>query len=158
MNWREQQLLAIAEPVIFKQDYELLNFIKNSSYKQALAKGDSEYFGQAIELVDHGPVDFCIYIQNSRFDFYHLAENVNYIIKNELTSDALIYLAINKFHATAIKYSKNISDNYDLAIKQFVQQEINADIVSYLFQPDDRGSYFNFAHPLTRFYLKCNQK
>jgi len=155
MHWRDQQLVAFAEPVIFKQDHELLMFIKNSQYTQALGRGDVEYFQQTIKLVDKGPVDFCIYIQNSSFDYYQLARDLNRIIDTELTRPATIYLAINKFYAIPIDYVYS-SDDYHESIRKFVFNEINADIINFQFEPLDKGSHFNFVHPLVRFYLKCN--
>jgi hypothetical protein len=155
MHWREQQKIAFLEPVEIQQDHDLLTFINKSAYTRAIGRGDVDYFNQAIEIVEHGPVDFCIYIQNSPFDFYQLADDVNHVIANELTPGAMIYLAINKFYAEPVSYNHPVSDDYHQAIQEFVSREINADIIDYQFQPEDDGSYFNFAHPLVRFYLEC---
>ena len=156
MHWRDQQRVAFAEPVVFKQDHELLMFIEQSTYTKALGCGAVEYFRQAIELVAKGPVDFCIYIQNSSFDYFQLAHDLNRIIDTELTSHATIYLAINKFLAVPINYTRSVSEDYHTSIREFVSNEINADIVNFQFEPLDKGSHFNFVHPLVRFYLKCN--
>ena len=78
----------------------------------------------------------------------------NDIIEKQLTKNGVLYLSINKFLASSIDHIPKLNDDYDLAIEEFIQANINASILSYTYAADDRGQKFNFTHPLTRFYLK----
>jgi len=156
MSWREQQVNAFNQPISFKQDVELIDYIHTHNYTSALAHGDVDYFQNYINFVDHGPVEFCIFILNKPFSWEDLANNINYIIEKDLIADGVAYLSINKFLAELPKTTYNLNDDYDLAIEDYVKKHINASIENYYYKSDDHGQYFNFAHPTTRFYLRKN--
>lgn len=156
MHWREQQVNAFNQPISFKQDVELIEYIHLHNYTSALAQGDVDYFQNYINFVDHGPVEFCIYILNEKFSWDDLASKINYIIEKDLVANGIIYLSINKFLAEPAKTAYGFNDDYDLAIGEYVKKHINASIENYYYKSDDCGQYFNFAHPTTRFYLRKN--
>jgi hypothetical protein len=157
-NWREQQLAVFqencSETLMIQQDQDLIDFIRNNNYTTALAHGDTEFFGQYLTLVKTGTVDFCIFIINEPFVFADVVNSVNNTIQYNMNKDGIIYLAINKFLSFPFKYRGNINDDYDQLIYQLVEEQVNAEILDYSYVEDDQGIMFNFAHPLTRFYLK----
>lgn len=157
-TWREQQLAVFqgncAEPVVIQQDHDLVDFIINNQYTTALAYGDTEYFSRYVNLVKTGPVNFCIFIVNEPFDFDEIVKKINTAIKYHIVNDGIIYLSINKFLAFPTRYSNDRNVEYDQLIYQYVNENINAEILSYSYVKNDKGSMFNFVHPLTRFYLK----
>lgn len=154
MHWRDQQVNAFDQPVSFKQDVELIDYIRSQNYTSALAQGDVDFFCNYINFVKQGPVNFCIYILNEKFKWDELANNVNIIIEKDLVVNGIVYLSINKFLAEMPKTTYNLNDDYDLAIEEYVKKYINASIENYYYEPNDNGQHFNFAHPLTRFYLR----
>ena len=154
MSWREQQINVFNQEVSFKQDIELIDYIHCHNYTSALAHGDVDYFQNYINFVDHGPVDFCIYIINEKFKWEDLANNINLILEKDLNNNGVLYLSINKFLAEPTLIAYNLNDDYDLAIEEYIRKYINADIENYYYNSIDNGQYFNFAHPLTRFYLR----
>jgi len=156
MSWRDQQINSFNQEVSFKQDIELIDYIRFHNYTSALAQGDVDYFQKYINFVAHGPVDFYIYIINERFKWENLADNINLILEKDLVNNGVLYLSINKFLADPASVAYNLNDDYDLAIGEYIRKYTNADIENYYYEPNDNGQYFNFAHPLTRFYLRKN--
>ena len=156
MSWREQQINAFNQQVSFKQDIELIDYIHFHNYTSALAQGDVAYFQNYINFIDHGPVDFYIYIINEKFKWENLANNINLILEKDIVTNGVLYLSINKFLAEPTTVVYNLDDDYDLAIEEYVKKYINASIENYYYEPNDNGRHFNFAHPLTRFYLRKN--
>jgi hypothetical protein len=149
MTWRQTQLDSFKNTVMFQQDHELVEYMKSNNYTKVYAYGDVDYFDQFVDLTDC-KCDFGIYIVNQYFDFSTLIDHVNWVLDNCIRVQ--LYLAINKFFAVPNKQYK-VSDDYDIAIKQLITEQVRARIDSYQYQSDDQGQYFNFAHPLTRFYL-----
>jgi hypothetical protein len=149
MTWRQTQLDSFKNTVMFQQDHELVEYMKSNNYTKVYAYGDVDYFDQFVDLTDC-KCDFGIYIVNQYFDFSTLVDHVNWVLDNCIRIQ--LYLAINKFFAVPNKQYK-VSDDYDIAIKQLITEQVRARIDSYQYQSDDQGQYFNFAHPLTRFYL-----
>ena len=157
-TWREQQLAALQEnclePLVIQQDQDLVDFIHTNRYTTALAYGDVEYFNQYITLVSDGPVNFCIFIINSPFQFSDVVNKINNAIQHSVSRGGVIYLAINKFLAKPVKYCNDVMCDYDQLIYQYVGEHVNAEVLSYSFVKHDQGKIFNFVHPLTRFYFK----
>jgi hypothetical protein len=149
MTWRQTQLDSFENTVMIQQDHELVEYMKSKNYTKVYAYGDVDYFDQFVDLTDC-KCDFGIYIVNQYFDFSTLINHVNWVLDNCIRVQ--LYLAINKFFAVPNK-QYNVSDDYDIAIKQLINEQVRARIDSYQYQSDDQGQYFNFAHPLTRFYL-----
>jgi hypothetical protein len=83
-----------------------------------------------------------------------LCNNINHVIQHHMNSGGLIYLSVNKYLVTARCYAKELDEDYDQAIKQFVGQQITASIQTYWPCGLDRGNKFNWVHPLTRFLFK----
>jgi hypothetical protein len=154
MSWRKEQVDAFGEKVIFKQDAELIDYIQKNQITQAFGVGaDVKYFSSHLTFVKSGPVNFCIYIVNEPFNFLELAKTLNYTLDKHVAPGGILYLAINKFLAEPVGVMLKLNDVYEVAIKEFIEQTVNAKIINFIYQPNDNGSYFNFAHPLTRFYL-----
>lgn len=151
---RERQTIWIGKECRILQDQELINLIIENNFSKAIGVGSVDYFKDFIEFVQSGPVNFCIYIQTQEYNFWALAEHLNDIIANGLTSGALLYLSINKYQAVADCYDNLLAEDYDTAILQFVQKNINAKIENYYPCGNDGGVKFNWVHPLTRFYLR----
>lgn len=128
--------------------------IQEHGFTQARGYGDIEYFAPFIEFVNDGPVDFCVIIKNDAFDFTELCDNVNSIIDQHMNPNGLIYLSLNKYLVKPRCYSPELSDDYDLAIEQFVGKNIKATIRTYKPCGLDHGNMFNWIHPLTRFLLE----
>jgi hypothetical protein len=149
MTWRQIQLDSFKNPVMFQQDHELVEYMRTHGHTKIYAHGDVEYFGQFVELTD-SKCEFGIYIINQPFKFSTLIEHVNWILDHRVHSR--LYLAINKFFAV-VDQLYDVDSNYDTAIEQLINQQVNAQIESYQYRADDQGQYFNFAHPVTRFYL-----
>lgn len=140
---------------VIRQDQDLINTIVNGQYTHAVGYGDIDYFKNHINFVSSGPVNLCIYIANETFDFVQLIEHVNYVIKTQLNSLGLIYLSLNKYLAIPKLYDSELDNDYDCAIEQFVRKNVNAQIEQYYPCGNDGGTQFNWAHPLTRFYLRA---
>ena len=153
LTWRKQQLSWFAEPVIIKQDQQLIDYMKHNHIRHAMIHGD-DFFSQHINKVDHGPVEFIICIKNTPFKFSQLASEINYEIANNLSTGGVLYLAVNKFLCTEPESDVDLLDNYDHAILQYMQKHVNAVIEQHFPDSNSVGSMFNWVHPLTRFYFK----
>ena len=153
MNWRQQQLSRFDDNVIIRQDQDLVDYIKNNNIQQASGSGAVGYFSNFVQFVK-GPSDFYMCIINEPFDFLEMIDDINMIIKNHINVNGMLYLALNKFYANPICYSSDLSSNYDIAIYQFVKEKVHGSIKLFLHNENDDGTYFNFAHPITRFYIQ----
>jgi hypothetical protein len=155
MHWRQQQLEAFENPCLIKQDAELIDYLRNTHVKECAAMGDVEYFNQYVTFVNFQS-NFGILVQNTSFQWQDLANTINCFLREKIKSTGILYLAINKYLAKPINHVPLLSDDYDLAIYEFIKLNIQdlAQIKSYSFDPNDQGLKFNFAHPLTRFYLQ----
>lgn len=160
VDWtsRKKQLGFFNGTYIIKQDQELIDLIAANNYTQALGVGAVGYFSNYITLVDHGKVDFCIYIQDGKtpFDFNNLIDHVNTIVKENMNTNGSIYLSLNKYTVKPNHYSDNLPDDYDQAIKEFVSSRVNATVEKYYPCGLDGGNMFNWIHPLTRFHLRVS--
>jgi len=153
MSWRNQQMLSFIEPVVFKQDQELIDYIVHNSIIEATGVGDIEYFSSHVNFVS-GPSLFGIYICNEVFYFEDLVTKVNIFLRESITPNGVLYLAINKFLAIPEKLLDSKKSYDESILTYFTNALLQCDIESYQCTPQDNGSYFNFAHPLTRFYLR----
>lgn len=153
LSWREYQLGWYSEPVIIKQDHELLEYIKRNQIQHAIIHGD-DFFSQHINKVDHGSVDFIIWIENQSFSFDQLISNINNKIANNLAPGGVLYLAVNKFLCSDPQYTTDLPDDYDHAILKYVADNVNAELEQYFPDLDSEGTMFNWVHPLTRFYFR----
>jgi hypothetical protein len=153
MSHRKLQLNAIKEPVIIQQDYDLVAYMRHNNITEAYGYGDIEYFSDYITFVEHATKFGIMIINTSCYNFIWLKDTINDILQNKIQNDGVLYLAINKFLAYHVVQNSTNKDNYDLAIEEFIRINVNATIDSYQYEPNDCGQSFNFAHPLTRFYL-----
>ena len=154
---RDFQLGLFHNDCCIKQDQDLVDLLNKYKFTKARGYGDVEYFSQFIDFVQDQPVDFSIFIINEPFDFELLCNNINHVIQHHMNSGGLIYLSVNKYLVTARCYSKELDEDYDQAIKQFVKQQITASIQTYWPCGLDHGNKFNWVHPLTRFLLKVSK-
>lgn len=153
---RDLQLSWFESDSVIKQDQELIDTIARHKYVQALGYGDVSYFKKYINIVESGPENFCVYIVNELFDFDNLVNHLNQIISTQLNSNSLVYLSLNKYLAIPRCYDPGLSINYDRAIEEFISKNVNGIIEEYFACGNDNGNKFNWAHPLTRFYLRVN--
>lgn len=130
-----------------------MDFIRRSGFTKCCALGDVEYFRCCIDFVQQEPVDFCIYIQNTEFDFDDLARDLNDVIATRVTPGGRIYLALNRYLIRPRRYAEDLSQDFDTAIGEYAARRILARIDTYLPCGSDGGNRFNWVHPLTRFYM-----
>ena len=153
LTWREKQLSWFSEPVIIKQDQQLIDYIQRNHIQQAVIYGD-DFFSQYVNKVDHGPVDLVILIQNEPFKFDRLVADINSNIAKNLSAGGTLYLAVNKFLCTEPQCGLDLPDNYDDAILDYMTSNVHAIVAQYFPDHHSIGSMFNWVHPLTRFYFK----
>jgi hypothetical protein len=153
LSWREHQLAWFAEPVTIKQDQQLIDHIHHNQIKQAMVHGD-DFFSQYVNVVDQGPVDFIVWIQNQPFEFHQLVVEINNSIAANLCADGTLYLAVNKFLCSKPQHGIDLPDNYDDAILEYLTDNVDAVVEKYFLDHNSVGSMFNWVHPLTRFYFK----
>jgi hypothetical protein len=153
LTWREQQLSWSTESVSIHQDQALVNYIQSNCIQSAIIHGD-QFFSQYLIKVEHGPVDFVIWIENKPFDFDQLIADINLEIDTHLAKNGVLYLSINKFLCVPKQYNNTLSENYEDAILEYVRDNVNAKIEKYLPNRNSTGDQFNWTHPLTRFYLR----
>ncbi len=151
---RDFQLGFFSPGCHIKQDQDLIDLLNKHKIIRARGYGSVQYFSQFVEFVQDRPVDFCIFIVNEPFDFELLCNNINHVIQHHMNSGGLIYLSVNKYLVTARCYSKELDEDYDQAIKQFVEQQVKASVQKYWPCGLDHGNKFNWIHPLTRFLFK----
>lgn len=162
LNWREyvftneerkEQTSWFTEPVIIKQDQELVDYIKNNHIQHAIMYGDI-FFSQYVTKVNHGPVDFIIWNQNRPFNFEQLVTDINNEIAANLSSNGVLYLAINKFLCVAPVTDISFPDDYDDAILEYLKNNVHAVVEHHFVDRNTAGTMFNWIHPLTRFYFR----
>ena len=158
LNTRKKQLGFFDGTYVIKQDQDLIDLIERNAYTRAVAIGDVGYFNDFIKIVGHdSKVDFCIYIENRKFKFDQLANDINAIIQKNMNPGGLVYLSLNKYQAVPRCYDANLPKDYDQAIQEFFKNHINATIESYQPCMLDGGNRFNWVHPLTRFHFRINK-
>lgn len=153
MIWRKQLLSWFVEPVVIKQDQELIDYIKQNNIQCAIMYGDT-FFSKHTKKVDCGPVDLIIWIQNQPFQFDQLVQNINHEISTNLSDTGIFYLAVNKFLCNEPQYGIDFPENYDHAILQYMQHNVDAVLKKYFLDYNPVGTMFNWVHPLTRFYFQ----
>jgi hypothetical protein len=154
LSWRRTQLSWFDQPVMIKQDNELIEYIQANNIKHARIHGDNGVFSQYVTPVNHC-CDFAIYIENSwqPFDFDELIQKLNYEIQNYLCDKGVLYLAVNKFLCMPRCYDSTLPENYNDAIVQYLKRNINAEMKTAIVPAHIQGDAFNWIHPLTRFYF-----
>lgn len=154
---RDFQLGFFHDAFRIRQDQELIDLLHKYKFSKAKGYGSVGYFRQFLNFVQDQPVDFCMFIINEPIDFELLCNYINHVIRHDMNSTGYIYLSVNKYLITARCYSEELSEDYDQAIKQFVEQRVEASIETYWACGLDSGNKFNWIHPLTRFFLKVDK-
>jgi hypothetical protein len=152
-TWREQQLGWFDDSHVIKQDQDLIDYMQQRHIRSARIHGDA-FFSQYVNKVDHGSVDFIIWIENQSFNFEQLVSNINNEIANNLSPNGVLYLAVNKFLCNEPIKTTDLPDEYDYAILKYVTDNVKASMEQYFLDIDGVGTMFNWVHPLTRFYFK----
>jgi len=154
VNDRKYQLGWFEDGSVIRQDQDLLDYIQTNGFKSVKIKGDiflKEQIGDG-QL----PFDLCVYMVTQPFRFDELINDINQIMRDEMDQRGIMYLAINKYLATADNYDNDLSDDYTDAILEYVSENVNAEIIEYHRHLKDDGTGFNWVHPLTIFYLRKN--
>lgn len=152
---RQLDLFDTNEPLIIKQDNELLEFIGSEGIKSARLVGNTDHI-VGLNLPAHDQSDIVVYLVNESFRFDQVVDTANNLLKNHLTSQGWLYLAVNKFLAEPDCYDQTLPVDYELAILKYLEKNINATLQHYITNHPDNGTYFNWVHPLTRFYFQKN--
>lgn len=155
-NWREQQLSWVDEPVIIQQDHDLVEYIQRNNISTAFVHGDHGFFAQYVTPIND-PAKLAIWIENQYdqlFDFDYLVDQINDVIQYNLCNNGVLYIALNKFLVCPRNYNKDLPDNYDDAITEYLKTHVNADMETALPSYDTKGDEFYWVHPLTRYWFK----
>jgi hypothetical protein len=149
MNWKDTQLKWYGGDYI-QQDYDLEQFIIANRIRNIKYLGKSEHvkvmFGR-----EKKPANMVIWLVNYKFQFSQIVKECNSELEN-LGPGGILYLSLNKFLATP-EPQENIDTDYNLAIFDFMKNNVNYPILKYHSGAQDYGNKFNWAHPLTRFYF-----
>jgi hypothetical protein len=152
MSWRILVESVVDKSYIIQQDYDLINYIKNNNITEYYGH-NADYFRKFVKLVDY-PASFGICIINKHFYFKEVVAVVNDILSTKIEKQGVLYLAINKFLADPICLQEYEKYSYDEALKCFLSRNISAKLISSFYLEKDDGNYFNFVHPLNRFYFQ----
>lgn len=161
-SWRLQQLeMFYGGKGIIEQDHRLIEFVKNNNVPRLVIVGDPdvEYFQQ--RLPD------CVVSTNLQqqnpFMLAVLKTNLNVNLENflqEMQSRVVLYqpqwlyVAINKYVIETQQVWSDLTDDYDADLLDIISDSLLDYRELSRHYLEDRGQYFNFAHPTTNVYYE----
>lgn len=161
-SWRLQQLeMFYGGKGIIEQDHRLIEFVKNNNVPRLAIIGDPdiEYFQQ--RLPD------CVVSTNLQqqnpFMLAVLKTNLNVNLENflqEMQSRVVLYqpqwlyVAINKYVIETQQVWSDLTDDYDADLLDIISDSLLDYRELSRHYLEDRGQYFNFAHPTTNVYYE----
>jgi hypothetical protein len=162
ISWRIKQLQMLNIEFI-EQDRVLIDFVKKHDISTLVLRGTrdikyfqsylpdvlitsniAEYKNSALAILVTNPVCFEIFLSNTSKQIFN-------------SKPKYIYIAINKYLVdTQVPWS-NLTNNYDkdlLNILTSTVTSIGYKEIARSYIKNDRGQYFNFAHPTTNVYYE----
>jgi len=164
MSWRRQQLQQYYNgDAIIEQDSCLIEFVKKHNVKQLcfVGENDFEYFSDRLPGVDinmvsnHGPnFMLAVFKTNPYVNFENLLHDLTSYVTDTLPD--YLYVALNKYVITTQQSWNNLTNDYDADLLDILAHKIALSGYCELARAyrEDRGQYFNFAHPTTNAYYK----
>lgn len=161
-SWRLQQLeMFYGGKGIIDQDHRLIEFVKQHNIKSLTLMGDPdiEYFQERLpdcavsnNLQRTGPFMLAV-----------LKTNLNVNLENflrEIQSRVMtyrphwLYVAINKYVIETNEVWSDLTDDYDADLLDIIGDSLLDYRELSRHYLEDRGQYFNFAHPTTNVYYE----
>jgi len=147
LSWRDQQKTFFADSNIeFEQDQRIIDWVDTS--KKTWVYGET-YFNSRIQLAnDTSSAEQALL-------FIKTAKNINVVehLCKSLVDVPRVCIAINKFVIYTNDFKNNVSEDYDLALLEFIQSIFVNRTIDYHYIPNLNGSFFNFASPTTQFFI-----
>jgi hypothetical protein len=161
-SWRLKQLQLLNIEFI-EQDRVLIDFVKKHDISTLVLRGteDIKYFQSylpnvlitssiadyknfALAILVTGPVCFEVFLSDTNKQIANFKPKY-------------VYIAINKYLVgTQVPWS-SLTDNYDKDLLDILTSEITSigyKEIARSYIENDRGQYFNFAHPTTNVYYE----
>jgi hypothetical protein len=160
-SWRLKQLeMFYGGTGIIEQDHRLIEFVKHNNIQRLTIQGDPdvEYFQQ--RLPD------CVVSSKYHSDSFMLAvlkTNLNLNLENFLRNlqpsitavePDWLYIAVNKYTVETQQVWPDLTDNYDADLLDAIGRSLYGYRELSRHYLEDRGQYFNFAHPTTNAYYE----
>lgn len=164
MSWRKQQLQEYYNGNgIIEQDACLIEFVKSHNIKQLcfVGENDLDYFSTrlpGVTVASHTVSTQTSMLAVLKPNPYVNLENFLTEIADQVTSanPDYMYIAINKYAVTTEQQWQNLTDHYDTDLLDIIGSTVLTCGYRELTRTtkDDRGQYFNFAHPVTNAYYE----
>ena len=146
LSWRDRQKKFFADSNIeFKQDQRIIDWLDTS--KKTWVYGET-YFNNRLQLTTD------ISTAEQALLFIKNTESINVVehLCKSLIDVPRVCIAINKFVIYTDNFN-NVSEDYDLALFEFIQSIFVNRTVDYHYIPNVNGNFFNFASPTTQFFI-----
>ena len=154
-SWREVQktFFSNKDTVEFEQDLRIFNFFADSKNKTIYGYGDIDYFSKEINFSNNSQnYNRGLVIINYEIEINVLKQKLKEIKKKLIKADK-IAICINKFLLYSEKENSSANKNYDMALKDIIVEEFADYSLKHYFNLDTKGNVFNFASPVTQFFL-----
>jgi hypothetical protein len=160
-SWRLKQLeMFYGGTGVIEQDHRLIEFVKQNNIQRLTIQGDPdiEYFQQRLPE--------CKVASKYHRDSFMLAvlkTSLNLNLENFLRDLQVnitavepdwLYIAVNKYTVETQQVWPNLTDDYDADLLDAVGRSLNGYRELSRHYLEDRGQYFNFAHPTTNAYYE----
>jgi hypothetical protein len=160
ISWRQKQLeMFYGGAGIIEQDHRLIEFVKQRNIRQLTIQGDPdiEYFQQrlpecAVSSKFHSG-SFMLAVLKTSLNLN--LENFLQELSRVLTSQpAYLYVAVNKYVVETQQVWSDLTDDYDADLLDIIGDSLLDYKELSRHYVEDRGQYFNFAHPTTNAYYE----
>lgn len=160
-SWRLKQLeMFYGGTGIIEQDHRLIEFVKQNNIQRLTIQGDPDidYFQQRLPE--------CAVSSKHHDDSFMLAvlkTSLNLNLENFLqelqskiaiSQPAYLYVAINKYVVETQQVWSDLTDDYDADLIDIIGDSLLDYRELSRHYLEDRGQYFNFAHPTTNVYYE----
>ena len=161
ISWRLKQLEMFYGGIgIIEQDHRLIEFVKQNNIQRLTIQGDPDIESFQQRLPE------CIVASKYHTDSFMLSvlkTNLNLNLENfiqELQSKitvsrpAYLYVAVNKYTVETQQVWPGLTDDYDADLLDIIGDSLLDYRELSRHYLEDRGQYFNFAHPTTNAYYE----
>ena len=160
-SWRLKQLeMFYGGTGVIEQDHRLIEFVKHNNIQRLTIQGDPdiEYFQQRLPE--------CVVSSKYHSDSFMLAvlkTNLNLNLENFLRNlqpsitavePDWLYIAVNKYTVETQQVWPDLTDDYDADLLDTIGRSLYGYRELSRHYLEDRGQYFNFAHPTTNAYYE----
>jgi len=153
-SWGKIQKNYYTDPVYLRREKQIEDFIKLNEFKKIYFEKDTDILKHIVSVETPLAADLIVITDQkfSRLPCVGIIEKINQL----LSLCPRLYLCLNRHYINIDDTFCNpaLSDDFNLAITQWLKNELDANILDLSLDYLDRGDYFTWVVPDRMYYIE----